>query len=73
MDAIVIAHPGDAHRLCMSPETDASPTQSVGFALSYQGSDAGLNEGAGAGAFGGRSPAMLIARAKSCTGPASSH
>ena len=62
LDAIIIAHPADGHRLCMSPETDAVPTQSVGFALSYAGSQGGANEGAGAGELGGRSPGVLITR-----------
>ncbi|MEL7487838.1 MAG: hypothetical protein AAGJ87_11555 [Pseudomonadota bacterium] len=62
LDVVVFKSPGDVEKFCMSAETDAVPTDSVGFALSYRGAQASETSGAGAGILGGRSAAVLIAR-----------
>lgn len=62
LDVVVFKSPDDVEKFCMSPETDAVPTASVGFAFSYSGVSASDTSGVGAGALGGRSEAVLIAR-----------
>lgn len=62
LDVVVFKSPDDVEKFCMSAETDAVPTASIGFALSYSGSTASEESGIGAGALGGRSAAVLISR-----------
>lgn len=62
LDLLVFQDPDDVVKFCMTPETDAVPTTSVGFALSYQGTGASESDSDGAGVLGGRSPSVLITR-----------
>jgi hypothetical protein len=63
LDAIVLRDSRAQDQFCMSPETDAVPTQSVGFALNLTGQgSASETSGDGAASLGGRSEAVLITR-----------
>ena len=63
LDVIMLRNPNANFQFCMSPETDAVPTQSVGFALNYAGQgSASETNGDGAVSLGGRSGEVLMLR-----------
>ena len=63
LDMVVASDENSTGQFCMSPETDAVPTQAVGFALNYSGQgSASDTSGDGAAALGGRSESVLITR-----------